>query len=139
MTEEIRDEDHVARYCLKRVMHPDGTPMPDAFKLRDGETYLSVNWLECFGMPTMEAGMACVREDFGKNHSIVRNARFAVLNVGNIKRTMEESERIVHVKHLKEDDYPSHASIEEYARDDESMMIILADIVGKNDVYPAKE
>lgn len=138
MTEEIRDGDHVARYYLKRSMYPDGTPMPDAFKLRDSEAYLSVNWLECFGMPTMEAGMACVREDFGRNHSIVKNARFAVLNVGSIKRTVEESERVVHVKHLKEDDYPSHASIE-YAREDESMIIILAGIVGKDDVYPAEE
>ena len=139
MTEEIRDEDHVARYYLKRFMYPDGTPMPDAFKLRDGETYLSVNWLECFGMSTMEANMACVREDFSKKHSIVKNARFAVLNVDSIKRSMEESDRIVHVKHLKDNDYPSHASIEECARDDDSMMIILASIVVKNNVYPAKE
>lgn len=137
MTKEICDKDHVARYCLKRSMNTDGTPMPDAFRLRDGETYLSVNWLEYFGMPTIESNMVHVREDFGRKHSIVKNARFVVLNVGNIKRTMEDSGRIVYVKHLNEDDYPSHASIA-YTIHDESAMIVLAGIVERSDVYPAK-
>ena len=138
MTEEISDEDHVARYCPKREISENGTPMPDAFKLRENETYLSVNWLEYFGMPTIEANMPYVREDFGRHYKISKNGKFAVLNVGRIKRKVEESEKIVHVRHLKEDDYPSHSSIEEYARVDDSITILLAEIVERKDVYSAK-
>lgn len=53
----IRDEHHVARYC-SGSQHDGGKVLPTAFQLRrPSETYLSVNWLEYFGLKTFDAAL----------------------------------------------------------------------------------
>ena len=41
----LPDADHVSRYCKPSTVQ-DGKVQPNAFFFRDGEDYLSVNWLE---------------------------------------------------------------------------------------------
>ncbi len=109
----------------------DGIPLPAAFELREIDEYLSVNWLEHFGLPSMNNNMVLVREEFAKHHSVTVNGRFAVLNVGNAKRVvMEELGKMLCAKDLQEDDYPSHASIEGYTADDnDDVPIVLSEMV----------
>ena len=114
-------------------------PSPAAFKLRDTDQYLSVNWLEYFGMQDMEANMSHVREDFKSHHSSVKSARFVVLRVGEIKSKVKEyAQRDLHVKYLEESDYPSHAGIEGYTRNDKKIQIALSDMVKKDNMYLAE-
>ena len=54
MNEPLPDRDHVSRYCKPSTVGERGQPMASAFAIRLGEGYLSVNWLEHFGMPVGE-------------------------------------------------------------------------------------
>ena len=139
MTKEINDGDHVSRYCPPSRISTDGIPLPKAFKLRDTEEYLSVYWLEYFKMSGRDANMTCVREAFAKDNDIASGGRFAVLNVGSIKRAIkEEVGRTPHVKDLEEDDNPSHASIGGYPRNNVYVPIILSEMVRRYDMYPGR-
>ena len=62
MTADIRDTDHVVRYCSRRNLDADGMPNPGAFKLRDRDDgCLSVNWLEFFGEEDVASNIPHVR------------------------------------------------------------------------------
>ena len=137
MTRKNSDADHVARYCSKMLRDTDGTPLPASFELRrDGEC-LSVNWPEYFGVADVLDNMVKVRKTFSGHYSIGKNGRFAVLNVGNVSRTVMETLGLaLCVKDLQEDDYPSHACVDGYTADDGDVPIVLAETVGKDDMHP---
>lgn len=137
MTKYVGDDDHVARYCTPMRIDEDGTPLPAAFELRETDEYLSVNWLEYFGVSSVRDNMAHVRKVFSKHHSISTNGQFAVLNVGDVRRlASEELGRSLHAIDLQENDYPSHAGIGGYVADDDDVPIALSDMVGKGDMQP---
>ena len=54
----IPDADHITRLCGGSHVREDGTISATAFKPRPGEAYLSVNWLECLGLPDRDAELA---------------------------------------------------------------------------------
>lgn len=67
----LPQDDHIVRYAKKRVLIRDDDEnvvgvFPAAFELRDGETYLSVTWLEFFsreyGQGLIEAAGAIRRQ-----------------------------------------------------------------------------
>ena len=75
-------EHNVARYCAPRNI-VDGRPIPEAFDLRAGETFLSTNWLEHFHPSDRQLQISGVRRALeGKGFRVNRNGGFAVLNVG---------------------------------------------------------
>lgn len=138
MTKEISDDDHVTRYCKGNHIGTDGIPLPAAFELRDTDKYLSVNWLEYFGTSDVEENLTHVRKEFIKHHSIATNARFAILNVKEIKSTIKkEFEIMLSIQDLQEEDNPSHASIEGYTND-EDVLNTLSSIIEKDDMYPGR-
>ena len=58
---------------------------------RQGEEYLSANWLEYFGEPASDTNIDRVRTVFcEKGFRVLRNGRFAVLNVGAAKTAVHE-------------------------------------------------
>lgn len=137
MTRQIRDDDHVSRYCTRMRIDEDGTPLPAAFTLRRTDEYLSVNWLEYFGVSDIEHNMVHVRKAFGKHYTIRASGQFAVLNVGDVKATIKESlGRVLSITDLQEDDYPSHASIDGYTVNDDHVPIALSEMVEKDDMHP---
>lgn len=46
----VPDEHHITRLCGGSHVREDGTIAATAFKPRQGEAYLSVNWLEMLGL-----------------------------------------------------------------------------------------
>lgn len=112
----IPDTDCVSRYCKPSAVE-DGVILPSAFQFRDGEDYISVNWLEYLKAPSLESAVNMVRETFRrKGFSIRRQGRFAVLNVGDVK----DAVRVViantpQIEHLPEDDDASHSGISGYS------------------------
>ncbi len=87
--DDIRDSDHVVRYCKPRHILQDGRISEPAFALRESEEYLSVNWLEYFSvnMRTPEQVLQKIRDTIGLELS--RKARFAKICVGEAKRRIE--------------------------------------------------
>lgn len=57
-----------------------------AFQLRPNEKYLSVNWIEYFGLVPRNQQISALREVFvDKGRDLGATARFAVLNVGEMR------------------------------------------------------
>jgi hypothetical protein len=85
--DRIPDQDHVARHCGGATIHEGGTVNGTAFRLwRGKEDYLSVNWLEFLDSSDRNSQLAALREAFrAKNFKLGKNARFAVLNVGQLR------------------------------------------------------
>jgi hypothetical protein len=100
----------------------------DAFKMRDVEKTLSVNWLEYFPGSKVER-LQKVREhselDLGNNYG------FAVLNVGTFSAACESVHGKVRVIYEPTTD-PSHAAMHRYPREHDELFAILANIA-KND------
>ena len=148
MNEPLPDRDHVARYCKPSTVGERGQLMASAFAIRSGESYLSVNWLEHFGVPGgtdngmggtgdglggtgektgIGAALNRVRETLRSKGSRLRsNGRFALLNVGTVKTTIRRTfGRSLHINHLPLADDASHAGILGYAEED---LMIAAEI-----------
>jgi len=103
----ISGRHHVLRYCRpKQVV--DGTVTMSAFLLRPGEDFLSVNWAEFFGVDiTVDAQVEKVRGDMDKSLKLSIGGRFARVNVGDVKRRIDDAE----VTHRPEPENPSHAGL----------------------------
>jgi len=86
---KIDEDDHISRYCRPSPIGEDGLPLATAFELRDGEDYLSMNWLEYFETLDLEQAIDHVRQAFRKkNFGISRNGGFALLQVGEVKNVI---------------------------------------------------
>ena len=86
----VPDPHHVTRLCGGSHVREDGTIAATAFKLRPGESYLSVNWLEFLALPNRELGLAEVRRVLGSKRTIGRASRLAVMNVGHVRNVVRQ-------------------------------------------------
>ena len=62
----LPDNHPVSRYCKPTTVDQYGLPLSAAFMPRQGEEYLSANWLEYFGGPASDTTIDRVRTVFGK-------------------------------------------------------------------------
>ena len=131
---DIGDDDHVARHCSAMRIEDDGSPKPTAFALRrNKDKSLSVNWIEYFNAPDFNSRMIKVQNEASK-HRDIRNGAFAILNVGNIKKTILKKLRLpLEIK--LEHDYPSHAGIYGYTADNLQITHKLAEMVKPEDMF----
>ena len=113
--------------------------MASAFGLRQGENYLSVNWLEYFHVADLSTAVGKVRGVFlSKGYQVRRNGRFVVLNIGAAKSAVFEGvRRELHVNHYPLANDPSHACILGYGPDDLMVGVELAYLVTPQEVYSA--
>ena len=133
---DLAHSHHVARYCRRRHLRPDGRPLRDAFLLRPGEEYLSTNWLEHFhdaDRPSQIAGVLQALADKGFRAS--RTASFAVLNVGAaITACKNDLNLDIKIIALGESHDPSHTGIFGYTAEDTDTAAVLANLA--REVYP---
>ena len=136
----IPDEDHVSRYCKPTAMAQSGLPMAASFRLREGEEYLSVNWLEYLRQPDLPTALDLVRDSFRqKGFRLARNGRFSVLRVAAIKTAAAEAAgRQLLLQHRPSPLDQSHAGIFGYAAEDLAIAAELAAIVTPRDIHPAR-
>lgn len=135
----LPDEDHVARYCKPSTVDGHGIPLSAAFRLKQNEEYLSVNWLEYFGASELSGAVEGIRQAFrNKDYQVRPNARFAVLNVGAATSALRESTGTKPgIKHLPFRKDPSHAGIFADTSDHLAIAVELAALVTSENVYPA--
>lgn len=135
----IPGSDHVARHCKASTVEGDKI-MAAAFMLRQGEEFLSVNWLEELKCPDRSSEIRALRDLYTRKMTRVGvGARIAILNVGAL-RTKVESEspdnRLLRVIHEPELNDPSHAGIYDIPYDDDIVAELIAEAV--LDKYPAR-
>lgn len=136
--DRIPDQDHVARFC--RPKHaPDGQIQATAFKLREGEKSLSVNWLEFFKCPSRDKEIDELRRTYSSTFSVGAKAKIAVLTVGEVKQkvlTESPDSRKLDVLHDPIQEDPSHSGIYNYRFDDEAIPELILQTL--NESYPAR-
>jgi hypothetical protein len=134
----IDEEHHVSRYC-KPASVSDGLPLGSAFTLRNKENCLSVNWLEYYGSD-LDKAIECVRQAFqNKQYSLSHKGIFAVLRAGEVKSViLKRSSAPVFIKHQPSKHDPSHSGICGHPDSDPRVLLDLAKLVQRNDVYPAR-
>ena len=137
----LPDADHVARYCKPSTVDGNGLPTAAAFKPRNIEQYLSVNWLEYFETRDVAVGVQHVRDAFrNKGFTIRAGGRFAVINVGTAKGVVHQVfGKQLRIDHQPLDDDQSHAGVHGYAADDLAVAVELKALVDRGDIHPAVE
>ncbi len=136
----ILDTDHVVRYVPKgrRAVDEDGNLLGNgiawnALQQRQGETYVSVNWLEFHSrtrgqqLPKAQE-LALVRDDLAQAYPRKNGeALLAIANVGEVKKIAGEADKPVRVTH--EPSRPnnlSHAGIRQLSNTQNALMDRLA-------------
>ena len=83
----------------------------------DGETFVSVNWLEYFGVPERDQQIAEVRKTFlRKKLALGTNAKFAVVPVGStVQHVSNETHGERKISILEEPEAPPEFEYEDYS------------------------
>jgi len=125
--DQVPDSAHIAHYCGASSIESNGTINGMAFRLRKGEEYLSVNWLEFLEKASREEEIDEVRNVLRKKLTLGARSRIAVANVGSLIRHIWE-ERILTVQHEPEPDDLSHSGIFGYRIDDDLIADMIAEV-----------
>jgi hypothetical protein len=119
----IPGEHHLARHCGGSKLREDGMPAAAAFSLRDGEDYLSVNWLEITGRDTADEQIACVRGHLvAKGRKIGASSKFAVfMNASLATHIRSETSNLFNLTAIYKPELPhdpSHSGVHGYSHED---------------------
>jgi hypothetical protein len=137
--DSVPDSDHITRYCGGSQINEDSTISGAAFHLREGESYLSVNWLEFLQLGNRDAEIKELRRVLSSKLRVGAKASIAILNVGELRRyVFSESpdSRDLQVRHEPEPDDPSHSGIFNLAMDDDLISDLIAEVV--QETYSAR-
>lgn len=144
-SDKLPDESHVVRYVKPSLVEDDAID-GSAFLLRQGETTLSVNWLEAFGGVDQDYQLDEVRRL--SRLRLARNGRFAKLSVGETKRHVSEgaketgipAELGVSAAPLDPaDDFeadPSHAVVTGLPPGDSDNALLIGDLIAESVMFP---
>lgn len=130
---------HIARYCGGTQINEDGSISGAAFRLRAGEEFLSVNWLE-FLYRTTRDEIGEIRRVLGAKLRLGATAKIAVLGVGQLRRYVHSESpdkrdlRVLHEPELPGD--PSHSGVFNVFPDDDLIADLIAEIV--QETHPVK-
>lgn len=135
----LPDVNHVSRYRRPATLSPKGRLLPDAFYIRENESFLSVNWVEYFQKPDFPAAIHRVREVFqAKGFRLAHRGSFAVLRVGAVNGVVNKNQGTTfRIYRMPSANDPSHAAIYGYGPGDFAVAAELAALVDPQDVYPA--
>lgn len=110
----LPQSDHVSRYCSFTTLDAHGRPSQAAFFLREGDDFVSVNWLEHTGFPTRPEQIDAIRKALmAKGLTVRKSGRFGVVNVGDIiNHLRSEYEHQLVVSHQPDPpEDPTHSGI----------------------------
>jgi len=130
----IPESDHVSRYCSAKHIAQGGRISGTAFRLRESEDYLSVNWLEFLNLPDRASEIVEIKRVLATKMTLSPSARIAVLNVGevldHVLRCSPDS-RMLQIQHepLDEPPDPSHSGIFGLGWNDDLISDLIAEVV----------
>ena len=130
-------EDHICRHCTPRVLAESRTEVTAAaFVLREGESYLSVSWLEGTGLATELERLEAVRRYIAAELTVRESHILAQLNVGRIHDHLAEQDCAVRVTHEATTENPVHCCIRDVPPELDLVPQLIADCVEA--LHPAK-
>ncbi len=130
----IPDEDHVARFCKKTTIY-QGEIQASAFILRKKyEPCLSVNWLEYLKCQNREEEIIEIRNILSSKLALHRDAKIAVLNVGEVCDLDRENLEVLHNPALSD---PSHSGIYSQKEDEGLIAELILQVIRNDETYPA--
>lgn len=135
----VPDPHHIARYCGGSTIREDGSISGVAFRLRQTEEFLSVNWLEFLNQPTRDAEIRELRKVLGSKLQLGAKARIAALNTGELRRYVRVNSpdrRELRVLHQQEPGDSSYSGIFNLLPEHDLIADLLAEAIQAT--YPAK-
>jgi hypothetical protein len=123
--------DHVLRYAGANRLHRDDGDrlvglLADAFRLREGEPYLSVTWVEYFQGDAQRQIEQAVQA-FRRSMKVGTNSAFGMAEVSTVSRICHEhTGSRVRILHEPEANNPAHAGVHHSPRDHQELMECLA-------------
>lgn len=127
----IPDEDHLLRWVRNRSLIRDPETgqvngvLADAFRLREGEDYLSALWCEYYAGGASEQSCSAVA-DFSNQISVKPKDRFVRGRVAEIKAVCALHGHAVRIVHEPVEGVPAHAAVRRYRDDNLEMLEALA-------------
>lgn len=95
--------------------------LPDAFKMRPGESYLSATWVDYFDGSHQEAvadAVRCIRQS---SLTVGAKAGFALGLVREISECCRARSRAIRIIHEPEDDNAAHVALRQWPVDDDEL------------------
>jgi hypothetical protein len=144
--DDLPDDDHILRYVKATSIREDGTVDGSEFRLRPNrpdDTGVSVQWLEFYRDLPKDDQLPRVRSV--SRLKLGKKARFAELNIGQVKRHVAEeleAMRIVHWPLDAEGEHtadPSHAEITGLPPGDSDHAALVGDMIAQciKELHPA--
>ncbi len=124
---EIEDAFHCARLTKATQQRDDGGVEGDAFALRSGEEYLSLNCLDLFG-GDREEQLSALRRVVGLKLNVSKTALFSILNVGYTKQIVEPYASLDFI-HQPQPDDETHCGLYGLEYNDELVQDLIAESV----------
>lgn len=112
--DNLPDKDHVTRYGKPLQIEDDDSINGTAYRLRPGEEYLSVNWIEYLKKTTNEDAIMEIINTLSAKFAIKKKGCLARSNVGTVKQKVLEASkdsRKLIITHQPETDDRSHSGI----------------------------
>lgn len=140
--DDLPGDSHVVHYVKPTEIGEGGKIDGSAFRLRKGESGLSVHWLECFeGLKPQQLDEVRRLSRLNRN----RNGRFAELHVNKTKQYVSDQidgVRFVHKPLNADGNYeadPSHSEIIGLPPRDSSLDALIGDMIAEcvEGIYPA--
>ena len=128
---KVPNDSHVMRYVRKRLLRRDENDnvigiLPQALELREGETYLSVTWLEHFD-PRYDQGLIQAADAIGRQLIVKPTDGFSTTAVGDFYDICERFDEKVRVLHEPENpENTGHVAIRRFPRDNLDLFDMLA-------------
>ncbi|MER8506576.1 MULTISPECIES: hypothetical protein [unclassified Mesorhizobium] len=130
--DKIPDEDYLIRSVpFSKLRKADGTDevigvLPEAFVMRDVDSYLSANWLEHFAGSDQQKIIAAVHTLRKSSLKISSKSGFARGKVSDIRSACSTRGHSVRIVHEPEPDNDAHAAVRRYPRDELELFEVLA-------------
>lgn len=137
--DQIPEEHHIARYCKRHTLD-NGKPTSASFELREGESYLSVNWIECIDPSDSSRAIGELWEHYSNIfRGIKPKSRIALLNVGNTLEHVEQESTDKRKLRINHNPTPpnnlSHAGIYGYSFMDTLIAETIAQSVAQENLF----
>jgi hypothetical protein len=133
-TTYLPSEHHVVRYVPWTRLRKDEEEnvigvLGAAFRLRDGEDYLSATWAEYFPGAHPQCIEAAVKAIRKSNIAVSVRSGFAIGNVGSIKDAClaDRQKHKIRIIHEAEDDNPAHTAVRGWPRENDPLLQLLAE------------
>lgn len=136
----IPGDNHVVRHVGRDKMLSDGRISGQAFRRKDEEEYMSVNWVEYFGLISHIAAIQKIEQAYlNKGRTVNKSSKFAVINIDRMTECVNKEAHItLHVKHEGTSPDPSHSGVFNMPKEDTTIGNLIAQIIDKDAIYPAQ-